>query len=687
MWMARRWGGVAALGLLLGCGSHDDGHANGNGRGSDQGGEPQRTRGAAACPEAVVAWSERCAAREGVTIPAVQCPEPDLVLLDLGDDAVLRVEMRRSTPQSFRPVGAWGLSPVGNFPDWNQVDARIRQRFDRLESCVRADQGFAAGVGASARQQPRRRPRPSAATIGNSVPWLLLGALLCLLATLRGAGRSRAWRRRAAAGVAMALGALALRGALLPARFFHQNGQGPLWVAAAVSPQHHPYGPGYRAIFGWLRWLTREPDRGVFFVQGVLACLAVPAAAFVARRLGAHRSLCAAVALAVAVDPILGRLSRSESYYGLGASLLLLATGALAASLASLRLRSAGFVLPVIAAALLIAQHALVHPIGWLAAALCPAVLLLAPGHWRRRARRTAAATLLVAAVVAMTAGPAMFATLHSPFGSQWTGGAAGSQPGLARLAQVWKHLPIALAALTFVAAGARSWRRGALQATVLLAAVAALLVADIVGSGSTRVWIHQAYLRLYAPAALVLLVSSLQRLMVGRWPRIASTAAVASLAVAVAATHWSAWTTLPTDAQEQELALRWRSSLPTSSRVAYVERIGRRVLTLPIYDDAPDISPTPLVLRMDGMIEDLARVGQETFYVRTSLCSTREGRDFCTQLEGRYRLTPVHEVELPAIPSMVGLGYDGPTVRTGLYRVSGARADGPPLVTAPAGP
>lgn len=678
---ARRWGGVAVLGLLLGCGSHDEGRDRGGQRGNEQ----RPTRGSAACPEAVVAWSERCAARESVAIPTVQCPEPDLVLLDLGEDAVLRVEMRRSTPQSFRPVGAWGLSPVGNFPDWNQVDPRVRQRFDRLEACVRADQGFAAGVGAAAQRQPHRRPRPSAASVGNSVPWLLLGALLCLLATLRGAARSRAWRQRAAIGAAMALGALALRGALLPARYFHQNGQGPLWVAAAVSPRHHPYGPGYRAVFGWLRWLTHDPDRGVFLVQAVLAALAVPAAAFVARRLGAHRALAAAVALAVAVDPVLGRLSRSESYYGLGASLLLLATAALAASLGSLRLRRAGFVLPVLAAGLLIAQHALVHPIGWLAAALCPAALLLAPGHWRRRARRTAAASLLVALVVAVTAGPAMFATLHSPFGAQWTGGAAGSQQGLVRLSQAWKHLPAALAALAFVAAGARSWRRGAIQATVLLVAGSALLVADIVGSGSTRAWIHQAYLRLYAPVALALLVASLQRLTVGRGARAASSAAVAAVAVAVAAIHWTTWTTLPTDAREQELALGWRGELPASARVAYVERVGRRVLTLPFYDDAPDVGPAPLVLRPDGMTEDLARVGRETFYVRTSLCSTREGRGFCAQLEGRYRLTPVHEAELPAVPSMVGLGYDGPTVRTGIYRVDGAV--GPTAVTAPVGP
>jgi hypothetical protein len=57
---------------------------------------------------------------------------------------------------------------------------------------------------------------------------------------------------------------------------------------------------------------------------------------------------------------------------------------------------------------------------------------------------------------------------------------------------------------------------------------------------------------------------------------------------------------------------------------------------------------------------------------VRTSLCSTPEGREFCDRIEQRYQMTRLHEVELPAVPSMPGLGYDRPTVRVGLYQVTG---------------
>lgn len=587
-----------------------------------------------------------------------------MALVDMGGAPELRVELRRADANSFRRVGSWGLSPVGNFADWNRVAAPVRDRFDRLTACVGADESFARGFGASGRRSLRVMVR-SEQTATNSVPWLLLGALACVIATLQSRWRLPAWRRRAAIGAGLALGTLALRSSLLPGLFFHQNGQGPLWISVLVSPQYHPYGPGYRAVFGWLRWLTRDPERGVFFVQAVLACLTPACAAFVARRLGARRPVAYALALALALDPILGRLSRSESYYGLGASLLFIASALLVLANTASRMRSAGFLLPVVAAALVIAQHALVHPVGWLAAALSPAALLLAPGHWRRRSRRLLAATAIIAVIVAVTAAPSMLATLRSPFGGQWTGGGARGFAGIDRL---WRSMPIVLLAMAVAACSARSWRRGALHALVLLVALSALLVADLVGFGQTMAWVHQAYLRLYAPAAVALAAAVL-----GRLPRSRAQAlAVAALAVLVSWRAWPAWTRVPTDAREQALAHRWRAELPSTARVAYLERAGRRVLVLPFYRDAPRVGPSPLVLRSDAAAEELDLQGIQMFYERTSLCSTPEGRELCAQVEGRYRLETVHEASLPAIPSMVGLGYETPLVRVGLYRVAG---------------
>lgn len=672
-----RWVGIAALGWLMGCGASagPDGSRRGSAR-------PTGPVSPGDCAAPVVAWAERCAARGGIEIPAVQCPEAQIALLDLGGEPGLRVELGRADPRSFRRVGEWGLSPMGSFADWSRVDARLRHRFDRVTECVRADAGFAQGFGAAGRGR-RERAAPGGREHGSlgaprvldSVPWLMLGALACVLGALRGAWRTAACRRRAALGGAVALGAFALRWPWFPGRFFHQNGQGPLWVAVTVSPQHHPYGPGYRALFGWLRWFTRDPDRGVFFAQGVLACLGPPCALLLARRLGARPPLAWALAAAVAVDPILGRLSRSESYYGVGASLLFIAAALLASSLTSLRLRSAGFLLPVLAAALVIAQHALVHPVGWLAAALTPAVLLLGPGHWRRRARRTAVATLIIAVVVALVAGPTLLSVLRSPFAGHWMGSEPQGFPGLAAVGRVTRSPPLALAMLAAVAAtalSARSLVRGALQALVMVVALAALLLADLVGFGVCMAWVHQAYLRLYAPVAVALAAVTLQPLPRSRPQGLALGLGVALVAALVAWRAWPAWTKLPTDASEQELVRRWRGELPAAGRVAYLERVGQRLLVLPLYQDTPRVGPAPLLLRGGEPVDDLTRQGRAMYYVRTSLCTTPEGREFCAQVERRYRLERVREVELPAVPSMVGLGYDRPTVRVGLYRVTG---------------
>ena len=657
MTMVRRWVGVAALWLLVGCGPRAEDPAETPGGGST-------------CVASVVGWAARCTAQQRLEIAAVQCPEEGVALVDLGGAPELRIELRRAAGGGFRRVGAWGLSPVGDFADWSQVHPSLRERFDKVTACVRAAEPLGGRAALSA--SPRRPSALVAPTVFTSIPWLLLAALAGVLAALWPVRRSPIWQRRSALGGVLALATLGLRTALHPGQFFHQNGQGPLWVSVVVSPQHHPYGPGYRAVFGWLRWVARDPDRGVFFAQGALACLAVPCAAFIARRLGAPRALAGALALAVAIDPILGRLSRSESYYGVGASLLFLATALLASAVTARRVRSAGFVLPVLAAGMVLAQHALVHPVGWLAAALCPAVLLLGPGHWRRRVRRTAAAALLIAAVVAVAAAPSMFALLRSPFGTHWTAGGNRLQ-GLARLQHLRAALPSALALAAALAVAARSWWRGVLSSLVLAVALVALIMADAVGFGAATEWVHQAYLRLYAPVAVVLLAASLGRLPRGRGQALALALVVSVGALVGARRAWPAWTKVPTDAREQEAVRRWRGELP-AGEVVYLERAGQRVLSLPFYRGAANLGPSPVVLRVGEFAQDLTRQGRRPFYVHTSVCSTSAGREFCERLERRYAMTKLREVVLPAVPSMVGLGYDVPWVRVALYRVDGPR-------------
>jgi hypothetical protein len=224
------------------------------------------------------------------------------------------------------------------------------------------------------------------------------------------------------------------------------------------------------------------------------------------------------------------------------------------------------------------------------------------------------------------------------------------------------------------VTVSARGWRRGALHGLVLLLSLCALLMADLVGFGVCTTWVHQAYLRLYAPIAVALAAVVLQRLPRSRSQGLALAAVVLVLALGVSARSWRAWTKLPTDALEQEQVRRWRGDLPARSQVAYLERVDRRIVVLPIYKDAPRSGPTPIILRAQGFVEDLVRQGSVPFYVHTSLCSTPEGRPVCAQIERRYRMTKLREVVLPAVPSMIGLGYDVSPVRIALYRVDGAR-------------
>jgi hypothetical protein len=321
---------------------------------------------------------------------------------------------------------------------------------------------------------------------------------------------------------------------------------------------------------------------------------------------------------------------------------------------------------------MVIAQHALVHPVGWLAAALCPSVLLLGPGPWRRRVRRTLAASLLVAVVVAVGAAPAMLFVLRSSFGAHWTGGGNRLQ-GLSGLQHLRFVLPFVLPFAASLAVATRSWWRGSLLVLVLAASLIAALAADAVGFGVATVWVHQAYLRLYAPIAVVLVASSLGRLPRGRGQALALALAVSVGALVGARRAWPAWTTVPTDAREQEAVRRWRRELP-AGEVVYLERAGQRVLSLPFYRGAVNHGPSPVLLRVGEFAQDITRQGRRPFYVHTSVCSTSEGRDFCERFERRYAMTKLREVVLPAVPSMVGLGYDVAWVRVALYRVDGPR-------------
>jgi hypothetical protein len=341
------------------------------------------------------AWAARCPAERGLAA-TVSFRAEALLVFELAPSG-LQVEVRPDSPKSFRHAGAIGVSPIGEFADWNQAPAAQQAALETFVACAAADPTLAfTGAPLSALERSAHR----AGAVVVAVPWLLLGGLAALAAAL---WRARELRRRLPLLAGLFGGALALRAVLLPWAFFHQNGQGPLWIDYALG-EPSPYGPGYREVFGWAaRWAldgAHAPDRAVFAAQAVLGALVVPAGWLLANRAGARPALGLVVALLLALDPSLARAAQSESYYATLASLLFLATaalslgacrpshGALGAPAASERIGSVSFGLGVLGAGLFIAQAARLHPIGWVAAATSRSRASRSPAARKRASRR-----------------------------------------------------------------------------------------------------------------------------------------------------------------------------------------------------------------------------------------------------------------------------------------------------------
>src|SRR5206468_274379 len=111
-----------------------------------------------------------------------------------------------------------------------------------------------------------------------------------------------------------------------------------------------------------------------------------------------------AVAAVAALDPMLARISLSESYFNVGATLLAGAAAVLGWAFGSalpLAARSAA----VVAASLLVSQAARLHPNTWLPAALLPLLILLGTGQWRDRIAHFAFAVAGMFTVVAISTG------------------------------------------------------------------------------------------------------------------------------------------------------------------------------------------------------------------------------------------------------------------------------------------
>lgn len=607
--------------------------------------------GGGACGDAFKDWTAACSQRAGLAVSAAHCLPGGVVLsLAKAGTPLLDVEVDGAGARGFRHVAGLALSPVGELGDWSTVPQPKRDAFDALAACVEADPAL-PGVATTRTPRQGRVPPPA------PLPWrALLGLALGVVIAWPAARR----RPRAALALALASAALlALRWLALPHDFFHQNGHGPEWVETALyGGSLSDYGPGYAELFGLAARASAAAERGVFFEQALLAALAPACAFVVARRAGARDLVAGALALGVAVDPILNRTSVSESYFATGASLLFMAAAMLACGAVRARLRSPRFALGVAGAGLLVSEVARVHPLLWIGAACLPVVVAMGPGTLRARLVLAGVAALGVGAITAAFAGSTLLHVLGGSLGRTWMPAARG-------------HLALALGAAVAGLAAIALLRFAPRRARRLLVPVACFglvlgvaRASNVLGAPSAAVAAAQA--RVFWPVLIACVAALLGRVATTRRRASALAAIIAVAGVAVAAALWRPMTTLPTDLLEQRFARQWRTSLPEHAQVLYLARVDKRIVSLPLYGGA-DAMP----LRLSEPPPDPAQLGERVYYYRSSLCSSAEGAPFCAAIEHRARLERIAVRKLPARPSMRWDHYDHDAVTVALYRMT----------------
>ncbi|MBK7859957.1 MAG: hypothetical protein IPJ65_15295 [Archangiaceae bacterium] len=610
----------------------------------------------ASCESTVDEWAAR-GPQPQCSLTAKFCPADGVVLEVDAPPTRLTVEVRRTGP-GFRTVRGVVLSPVAQVADWSKVTPGLQAAFERLCACVeRHPEPFpwsagppTAGPASGAAPQT---PPPAA------LPWrLLLGLLLSAAALALGRARpSRAALLEAlAACVALPLVLAAGWRLLVGSAYFHQNGQGPIWVGYALGPAGgSPYGPGFGELFGVIaRAFAQGPDGAIFQAVALLCAFTIaPVAWAAARAAGLGAPARWAVALSVGLLPMLARTAQSESYYAVLCALSFLAAAPLAlVPLDRERFRlGPRFVGAVLGAGLIVAQAARVHPIGWTPAALVPLALLARPVSPRATLAYLACAGAGIGLTVGAFSGAAMLEVMNGEMVGRW--GALGQRSLLMRGA-----LPAGLAAATaLVLALARA---RPLACALALAAVPAMAATSQV-MGAEMPAIFRAYQLLWLAGALGPLLGL---------RRAAAPLAAAGWLTATALSLGPA-RTLPTDAAEQRLLIAWRRTLPRPAVVFHLARAGQRVLAVPLFgaqrpfrlDAAQGVPPVPT---------------PGSFYYRASLCDSAEGAALCAALERDWPLKAVQQAELPAVPSKPDLPYLTPTVRVTLYEVTGTNSAAP---------
>ena len=102
------------------------------------------------------------------------------------------------------------------------------------------------------------------------------------------------------------------------------------------------------------------------------------------------------------------------------------------------------------------------------------------------------------------------------------------------------------------------------------------------------------------------------------------------------------------------------------------MERVGERVAAVPSYHATARFTPLTLSGELKHVTEPCL------FYVRTSLCSSPQGREACHAIEANLELHEIARATIPAVPSYAAFGFDDDIVTVTISRARVAREAGP---------
>lgn len=648
---------------------------------------------------------DRCGADEHLSLGFSHCfPNGLVVHARFGDGPGVKVEIRSDGGPSLVRQGRFGVSPVGEFPDWNQEPAARRQALAGVARCLEAvgqtpppppdphewdehqtpseprdrhgtdddperHHGSHGSHGTDDHDEGLGTPHGSEDR-HHRKPWLVLVGLLCTWLTIGLGIRRSSWQRAALIRTVVGLAGLTtvtflLRALWTPADFLHQNGHGPSWIEYAACGANPAYGPGFEEVFGWLaRRVPSGPSEAVFAAQASIAAFGPAFAWAIARCVGCRPITAASLAALVAIEPVLARITQSESYFATGSTLLLWATALLAMGARGARWSSLAFWIGAAGAAALVAQAARIHPLVWLPCALVPLVLLGGPGAIRRRLGRTGLAAAIIGIISMILVLPVMQEIVGGDAGNRWLDDFFDQLPA-PRLQLA--HRVAAVGAVVVVGL-ARDRKEGLLAAAAWGTVIVTIAYSHIISAvPPIIVWSYPMLFLGPFVGALALCLAAIDRS-----PRRASLVAAALLGVGLlgAATRSGPLMQRPTDVLEQRYLLRLARDLPSDATVTYLAIApGGPHLSVPLLGECLAGTPRTQAMTVDDP-PSLEYSRRPTYWYRSGPCSTSGGRELCDAVESTNALVELDAQELPARESLEGLGYDAATVRVVLYRV-----------------